>query len=574
MPVNQNLMKIYLLHSAETIYNTIIVEIFKILYTAFGGLGLFFFGMKSMSEGLQALGSNTIKKVIGSLTSNRVFAVLVGIVVTAIVQSSSVSTVMTLGFVNAGLMSLTQAVGIIFGANIGTTVTGWIISIKVGKYGLLLIALSVYPALYAKAPKWRYIGKAIMGIGMIFFGLELMSGAFKPLRTYPGFIDALHYFAGEGYVSILLSVLMGCLLTVIVQSSSAMLGITIALAVSGVIQYHTAAALVLGENIGTTITALLASVGGNINTKRAARAHACFNLFGVLVVLSFFPYFVAFVEWVIPGAANLVNADGERPYIAYHIATGHSIFNITATLLFLPFLNKFTQIIVRLTPDTSEGSENHLTILGNSRNIVPATAIVQAQEELEKMKRVVDKMVNVTRSALENPNKDSSASEEIKHCEQLTDNMQREITVFLLQVMEKRLSTEQTAEIRRIIRIADELESVADYLDKIISNSDRFKDESTLSEEIKNEYFGIYDEVSRYYYNVAASIEGEVKIDGVISAKTSDEVKSHIDEIREQNVARAANGAVAAESSLFYSDMVVSLRKIRAHVLNISQALG
>ena len=527
-----------------------------------------------MSEGLQALGSKAIKKIIGRLTSNRVFAVLVGIVVTAIVQSSSVSTVMTLGFVNAGLMSLTQAIGIIFGANIGTTITGWIISIKIGKYGLLLIALAVYPALYAKSPKWRNFGRCVMGIGMIFFGLELMSGAFKPLRTYPGFIEALHYFSGEGYKSILLSVLMGCVLTMIVQSSSAMLGITIALAVSGVIQYHTAAALVLGENIGTTITAMLASVGGNINTKRAARAHACFNIFGVFVVLLVFPYFVGFVEWVIPGAADLVNAEGERPNIAYHIATGHSIFNITATLLFLPFLNKFTALIVRITPDTSPVIEEHLTILGSPNNIVPATAIVQAQEELEKMKRVVDKMVSVTRTALENPNKDAAATEEIHGYEELTDTMQREITVFLVQVLEKRLTSEQAEEIRRIIRIADELESIADYLEKIIFNSDRFREESSLNGELRDEYFGIFDDVIRYYHNVAEGIEGELKIDGESSAKKSGEVKNRIDAIRDRNVIRASNGSVTPDSSLFYAEMVVSLRKVRAHVLNISQALG
>ena len=265
------------------------MEVFKIIYTVLGGLGVFFYGMKSMSEALQSVAGDVIKNIIHTLTKNRVSALLVGIVVTMLVQSSSVTTVMVVGFVNAGLMSLVQAIGIVFGANIGTTITGWIISIKIGKYGLLFIGLGIFPMLFGKSNKLRQIGRIMFGIGMIFFGLELMSGAFKPLRTMPEFIDAVAYFSQPNYFSYFACVVVGCILTVIVQSSSAMLGITMALATSGAIEFQTAAALVLGENIGTTITALLASVGGNIEAKRTARAHAIFNVLGVAIIFVIFP---------------------------------------------------------------------------------------------------------------------------------------------------------------------------------------------------------------------------------------------------------------------------------------------
>ena len=265
------------------------MDTFKIIYTLLGGLGIFFFGMKQMSDALQQAAGDVITRVINSLTSNRILAVTVGVIVTMIVQSSSVTTVMVVGFVNAGLMQLTQAIGVILGSNIGTTITGWIISIKVGKYGLLFIGLGIFPSLFSKNNKIQNIGRVVFGVGMIFFGLQLMSGAFKPLRTNEEFLNMISYFSGNHYGSYLASILVGCLLTVIVQSSSAMLGITIALSVSGVISFSTAVALVLGENVGTTITALLASVGTSTNAKRAARAHALFNLFGVRNFVPTFP---------------------------------------------------------------------------------------------------------------------------------------------------------------------------------------------------------------------------------------------------------------------------------------------
>src|SRR5690554_2452590 len=340
------------------------MEAFTTIYTLLGGLGIFFFGMKFMSDGLQAVAGDVIRKIINSLTSNRIMAVGVGLLVTCIVQSSSVTTVMVVGFVNAGLMQLTQAIGVIFGSNIGTTITGWIISIKVGKYGLLFIGLGIFPALFAKGEKLQALGKILFGIGMIFTGLEFMSGAFVPLRDDQDFLSLISYFSGQNYASYFASVITGCLLTVIIQSSSAMLGITIALASAGVISFPTAAALVMGENVGTTITAILASVGGNTNAKRAARAHGIFNVLGVLLMMSIFPFYVEFIDSIIPGSADAVAADGSKPFIAQHIAASHTIFNLGATLAFLPFLGLLAKLVIRITPDRADHESPKLVLLG------------------------------------------------------------------------------------------------------------------------------------------------------------------------------------------------------------------
>ena len=549
------------------------MEAFKIIYSVLGGLGIFFFGMKLMSESLQAAAGQTIKKVINSLTSNRLFAVTVGIVVTMLVQSSSVTTVMVVGFVNAGLMSLAQSIGIIFGANIGTTITGWIISIKIGKYGLLLIGLGIFPTLFSKNQKWKYFGQAMFGIGMIFFGLEIMSGAFKPLRTMPEFLDAISYFSGRHYGAYLASVFVGCILTVVVQSSSAMLGITIAMATSGVISFHTAAALVLGENIGTTITALLASVGGNINARRAGKAHAIFNLLGVVAMMAIFPLFVELVEWLVPGDSNYINADGDKPNIAVHIATGHTLFNITATLLFLPFLGVLAKIVTRIHPDPAVKEQTHLEVLGSPSEMVPATALVLAEQENVKFKDIVDRMFKLTREYLESSDNDARTLAKIKDYERITDNIEKEVTLFVCRLMESPLSPRQSAKAQSIVRIADELESVSDYLDRLATYKTRFTSNGDFSGVVREEFFNFFDEVHSFYETITVGAGNSALVDQEKMNHKTIELKLKAEQIRENHVERISKGGYDPLTAMTYSDMVVALRKIRSHSHNIVEAL-
>lgn len=547
------------------------LETFTLIYTFLGGLGIFFFGMKFMSDGLQAAAGDVIRRVINSITSNRFMAVGVGLLVTCIVQSSSVTTVMTVGFVNAGLMNLTQAIGVIFGANIGTTITGWIISVKVDKYGLLLVGLGFIPALFSKSKTWLHLGRVLLGVGLIFMGLQTMSAAFAPLRENQTFLDSIGFFSGQNYGAYLASIMVGCLLTMIVQSSSAMLGITIALATTGVIPYSTAIALVLGENIGTTITAILASVGGNVNAKRAARAHASFNLFGVFIMLFILPQYFEFIDWLIPQDPNFVAGDGTRPHIAQHIAMAHTLFNVSATLFFLPFLNQLASFVTKITQDKDGDGVPHLLVLGDPSGMLPAASLAQAESELKKMNEVVHKMFNLARRYWEVEDYEPKLLAQIQEYERITDAINKEVTVFLCFVMEKQLTHQQSQQVHALIKISDELESVADYIERLALHRQRLKKAENLSGESRDEFFTLFGEVAEFLNLVGEGLLQDQGLDMVKIERKSQSLQLLSDSIREKHLARISQGAYLPITALTFSDMVVALRKIRAHAFLLAR---
>ncbi|MBY0518004.1 MAG: Na/Pi cotransporter family protein [Bacteriovoracaceae bacterium] len=551
------------------------MEVFTIIYSLLGGLGIFFFGMKLMSDGLQAMAGDMIRNIINSITANRVMAVGVGLGVTMLVQSSSITTVMTVGMVNAGLMTLKQAIGVILGANIGTTITGWIISIKVDKYGLLLVGLGFIPGLFGKSSKTQHIGKAILGIGMVFIGLTTMSHAFVPLRESQSFLNSIAYFAGDNYQAYLASVLMGCALTMVVQSSSAMLGITMALATTGVINYHTAVALVLGENIGTTITAILASIGASVNARRAARAHATFNILGVMIMLLILPYYFDFIEWMVPSDASFKNPDGTQPNVGAHIAMAHTMFNVTATLAMLPFLNTLAAFVTRITPDDSkEKAVPHLVLLGNPQDLLPATSLIQAESEIKKMADIVSRMYKITREYWHEDQEDPKKLAKILDYERITDNIHKEVTVFLCYVMERPLSHQQSGETQNLIKIADELESCADYLERLAMYRERFRGGDSLEGESRTEFFNFMDEVQSFFALTIAGLEKAAHYNKTGIFTKSQELQIWADSIRDNHLNRISKGVYKPVTALTFSDMVVALRKIRTHAFRMSESVG
>jgi len=275
------------------------------------------------------------------------------------------TTVMIVGFVNAGLMTLTQAIGVVLGANIGTTVTGWIVTLPVVKWALPMIGFGVMLRFFSKSTKWRYTGEIIFGFGILFLGMTTMGDGFKPLRSNPDFINFFKLVSGSSYITVFLGVFIGTVTTVIVQSSSATIGIAIALATQGLLTYEGAAALVLGDNIGTTITALLAAIGANYHAKRAAIAHTVFNVMGVVVVLLFFYQFDHLVDWLVPGMPDFVIQTAEqaakykmdigaKPYIGTHIAMFHSLFNITNVIVFTPLIGVLAKVVTFIIPTPKE----------------------------------------------------------------------------------------------------------------------------------------------------------------------------------------------------------------------------
>jgi phosphate:Na+ symporter len=329
-----------------------------VIFQSLGGLGLFLFGMKIMSEGLQKVTGKKMRKILAMVSNNRFVGCGVGTIVTSVIQSSSATTVMLVSFVDAGLMTLTQAIGVILGANIGTTVTAQLIAFKITNYALPAIAAGVLLKFFIGRRKWIYVGDVLLGFGLVFFGLATMKAGFAPLKDSPAFISFFTGFNADNLGGILLCVLAGTVLTTILQSSSATVGITMALAMEGLLGFEASVALILGENIGTTITAQLASMGTNVNARRTANAHTLFNVIGVLLIILFFPLFLQLVEWLTSSLLGIGPPDlvvgGEKPNIARYIANSHTMFNLVSAIFFLLILPYLVKVAIWLTPGKKE----------------------------------------------------------------------------------------------------------------------------------------------------------------------------------------------------------------------------
>lgn len=557
--------------------NTLIV---KMVFNVVGGLGIFLIGMKNMSDGLQNIAGDKLRKLIGSVTNNRLMATGIGVLVTAIIQSSSVTTVMVVGFVNSSLMTLKQAIGVIMGANIGTTITGWILVLAIGKYGLPIIGIAAFFYLFSKSEKARYIALAVIGIGMIFFGLELMKNGFKPIRTMPEFEQWFHAFTATNYLGIIKCVLAGCILTLIVQSSSATLGITMGLASSGVIGFETAAALVLGENIGTTITAFLASLGTNTNARRAAYAHIIFNTIGVIWIISVFPVYLVLIQKVTgidPNYVAVVNGNDTYPYIQAGIAFVHSGFNITNTLIFLPFIPMLARFLNKAVADTPYKEKPRLTRLDVRMLGTPAMVIEQSRNEILHMGNTVKRMLVCIRKIFEENETNSSNQDlidKIFHREETLDTMQNEITTFLTDLLSTSVSQQISREGREQLRMADEYESVSDYISNILKLHFKLNDANMkLSATEKSEILELHDSVSSYFdfvHNATIERNKDIMIKAYSLAST---ITHQFRKFRRSHLKRLSDSRIDPLLSMTYSDMLNAYRRVKDHILNIAEAL-
>jgi phosphate:Na+ symporter len=553
------------------------IEPFKMGYTVLGGLGIFILGMKILSESLQMLSGGLIRKAISSVTTNRILAVLVGLSVTAFVQSSSITTVMVVGLTNAGLMQLSQAIGVILGANIGTTITGWILAVNIGKYGLLLIGLGIFPMLFVKNERISGISKVLVALGMIFFGLEIMSGAFKPLRDAEGFRHLMLLLDARSLPSLLGCVAIGCLMTMVIQSSSAMLGITMALATTGAIPMQTAVALVLGENIGTTITAQLASLGGTFTARRAAMAHSMFNVLGVLIIISIFSPFIGMIETMVPGAADYVNNAGSRPYIAAHIAFGHSFFNIAATLIMLPFLQYLERVVVKVVPETGGAGAGPFKYIGPPGSMPVAMGVSMVHKELKRMQGDVQEALHLVGELLQPEFKGRERLyQKVKTIEEETDIVQKEITTFTVSLMQAgQAGLDQSDRAYAYVRAADELESIADYAVSIITYMKRLeKNELDFSEDAWKDLKSFHAKIFAFFTLVEKTLQSEASDRTSAVREEAGRLNELADDIRDSHLDRMKAGSCGALSALIFSDMAIALRRIKNHTVNLHEALS
>ncbi len=544
-----------------------------LVFNLVGGLGLFLFGMRSMSEALQVIAGDRLRRAIGAATRNRVFGLGTGLITTLIVQSSSVTTVMVVSFVNAGLMDLAQAASVVLGANIGTTITGWILVLKLHKSALLFLGFGVFIQFFARSENVRFTGQFAAGFGMVFFGLHLMKTGFAPLKDLPEFTAWMSQFGGETYTGLLFSIVTGAILTVLVQSSSAMLGITIALATVGLISFEGAAALVLGENIGTTVTAQIAALNGTSDARRTAMFHTTVNVLGVVIMLALFPFWLDVVDFLTPGDANMVDAEGKRPFITEHIAFAHTSFNVTLALVALPLLHPLMNVARTLAPGPKK-EQNHLQFLHGSMIESPSLAIEQGRLEVLHMAAVARDALRLTLEVYREPSqKRSKLRDQVLKKERVTDAIQHEITGFMSQAMAGVLTTAQAEEIRSIIRLASEIESVADYCERMVNYRRRMQRmETHMSPQALESLTQYLEQTVEFYEEILDRGErGEtnwaepIRVKGRLLSETADQ-------LREENLARLASQKCLPSAGIFYNDILVAMRRIRNHSVNIAEA--
>jgi phosphate:Na+ symporter len=550
-----------------------------------GGLGIFLYGMKNMSEGLQAVAGDRLRRLIGAMTSNRLMGAAVGTTVTGIIQSSSVTTVMVVSMVNAGLMTLKQSIPVIFGANIGTTVTAWIMAYSLTQYGLPLLGLATFFYLFTKSDRVRFTAMIIVGLGMVFFGLDLMSKGLAPIKGMPEFADLFRMFAADSFPGVIKCVLTGAIVTAVVQSSSATVGITMTLANVGLINFPTAAALVLGENIGTTITAFLASLGTTTNAKRSAYGHMMFNTLGVCWIVPLFFIYTPFIVWFAktflgcdaPDTAVYTDIGVTYPHAQPAIAAAHSWFNIVNVFVFLPWVGPYARLLTWLVPEKAKPETPKLTFLDVRLFDTPAIGLEQSRKEILRMGTTCRSTMDILRQALEDAGIDRKRCEEIFLKENDLDVMQKEIVEFIGNVLTGTLSHDMVEEGRGQIRMADEYESISDYITAILKLRLKMRDGNQhLSSEGKQELMDLHTMVLEFMDLVNTIGASGSADDGFLSEchTKSNAITSYMKQCRTRHLTRVSDGKATPLKSLIYTDMLTSYRRIKDHCLNIAEVLA
>ena len=486
-------------------------QVFSILIIVGGGLGTFLLGMKHLSEGLQAVSGSGLRRFMSLATSHRLAGVGTGVITTVIVQSSSIITVMVVGFVSSGLMNLSQAINVIIGSNIGTTATAWLIAFApdVKMLGLCVVLVGAAFYFFQRNERLHNLGLAFMGLGCIFMGLYWMKEGMEPVRSMPVVVDAFRSLDATTAWGLAKCVLVSLAFTAVVQSSAATTAIAMTLAQQGLLSFEAAAATVFGMNIGTTMTAWLAAFNGSAEARQTALAHTLFNVVGTILLIPFFvPVILPLATSFFPRYAEAVTANGVTtyPHMAAPMAAIHTIFNVITTLFFLPFTQQFARFVSRVIK-APPSEKPHLSALKMSSYISPVIACDQALLEVGFMRDSDLELLAGIKDVLAG-NATDSTEEHILHREEVLDNVQREITEFLGKIMVKRAPTEVSDRIGRLLRLSDELESVSDEAAAILKATRRLrKGGQNFSEQSCQTLLGIHEIV----FSLAETVSGLIK---------------------------------------------------------------
>ena len=472
------------------------MDILLSLVKVMGSLGIFLFGMKMLSEGLQKSAAESLHKILDMMTGNRFFAVLTGFLITVVIQSSSAATVMVVSFVDAGLMGLVSAIGVILGANIGTTVTGWIVaffgfSMDITSLALASAAVSL-PLMFSKKVRMRDYSEVFLGFGLLFMGLKFIQASSPDISSHPEILSFLSTFEDGSFLSIAICVLIGTIVTIIVQSSSATMAITITMAFQGWIGVWTASALCLGQNIGTTVTAYLASLGASTNAKRAATGHILFNVIGSVLVLFLMKPMMYAVNHLTPGDIFSMESQEMRIALPTFLAAFHTFFNLFNTVIFFPFVRPFAALIERIVPEKKKYKDDtyHFSHLGGKRTEAPEFYLVALEGETRKLGELSSTMFSLWQDYSKGGGTTETV-EKLKAMEEKGDQMQEQLTDFSVSMLQNSQSPTSASDLHRIIRVIDELESITDSIFNLTKlTQDRLEKGIVFSDEERNEIAG------------------------------------------------------------------------------------
>lgn len=550
--------------------------------TLFGALSLFLFGMKVMSEGIQKLAGDKMRSILSVMTSNRFFGVLTGFFITTLVQSSSASTVMVVSFVNAGLMSLVQSVGVIMGANIGTTTTAWFISFLGFKLNIAALSLPIiavaFPLLYFSKDKLTSLGETLLGFALLFMGLGMLQESVPDLHTNPEMFAALENLTGYGFGSILIFLGIGTLLTIVLQSSSATMALTLVMCNNGWIGFEHGAAIVLGENIGTTITANLAALVGNVYAKRTALAHTLFNVFGVIWMLLAFNQVIGLIDNYMTGI-GLRSPMTDPTMVPFGLAIFHTAFNITNTLLLIGFLKVIVYSVEKMIPSKGKTDERHqLEYFGSGFLHMAEFSVLQARRETRRYCDLSIRMFNFVPEMIYETDRKKFAKllARVSKYEEITDRVEVEITTFLIKVSRKHLSIQTSEQLRRMRLICSEVEKIGDVCFKMATLLEKKKEEKVyFTPGQRQELDKMFELVNEAFDVMMVNMEmGEAFARANIqkSYLLEKKINEFRDNVSEEVIDDIEKGSYQVKSGFYFNKMISSCEKVGDSILNINEA--
>lgn len=551
-----------------------------------GALGIFIFGMKIFSEGLQKIAGNRLKGILSGMTRNRLTGVLTGLGTTAITQSSTTTTVMAVSFVNAGLLSFVQSTGVIMGANIGTTITAWIVALFGFKMQITPIAMALigifFAFLFSKNQRWRNIAETMVGFGILFIGLEFIKNGVPDIRSNPELLSFLNTFSEYGYLSLILFVAIGTILTLVMQSSSAASAITLVMLFEGWISFPIAAAMVLGENIGTTVTANIAAMVGNVHAKRAARFHLMFNVIGVLWMMAIIYPVLNSIDLVVQTFSHnpvsiMGNDPAARPNATLGLSLFHTSFNVLNVVILFAFVPYIVRLIERLLPDNGPQDDQYqLKYISLGVMTSPGLSVEQAQKEIQNFAEIIEKMHGLVDELLFDPQAPrEKLLERIHAYEETTDQLEMEISDYLVSITENtNLEHELTERMRFMQTMINDMERIADIYFQVSKLSDRMLEAKTnWPEEANNEMQQMMTALRAAIHNMRLNVARDAEdVDLRHAIKLEDQVDDLRDEFRDNHYARLENGAYSPRAGVTFIDILNRLERIGDHVLNVNES--